>query len=141
MTGRVGHAEFVAALRERFPEVAADIAPDVDAGLLHLDMGAFLQHTLVHIRAGDPHGVTSCFAFADWLLQVGDEAVRNAVAVAYLEHLGFEGRKTSWAKPLLPPRLARLWSEVTDCMRQARGTAAPPVGDRSRRNDRRPSKA
>ena len=141
MTDKVGHAEFVAALRERFPAVAADIDHDAEAGLLHLEMGAFLQHTLAFIRAGDQHGVTTCFAFADWLLQVGDDTVCNAVAVSYLEHLGFEGRKTSWAKPLLSPRLSRVWSEVTNYMRQFRRSPSPLVGDKSPRHDRRPNKA
>lgn len=139
MTAKIGHTEFVAALRERLPAVAADI--DVEAGLLHLDMGALLQYTLACIRVGDQPSVTTCFEFADWLLQFGDDAVRNAVAVSYLEHLAFEGRKTSWAKALLSPRLARVWSEVTDYMRQVRGTSAPLAGSKLRRHDRRPNKA
>jgi hypothetical protein len=60
------------------------------------------------------------------------------VAVSYLEHLGFEGRKTSWAKPLLSPRLARVWTEVTDYMRRVRGSSAPLAGDKPRKHDRRP---
>lgn len=118
MSERVNHRAFVAALGARFPEVAASIDPEVEGGLLHLEMGAFLQHTMDAIRNGDRDVVAACFAFADDLLVRGDDAVVNAVYVSFLEHLVFEGRKTAWAKTVLSPRLEAARQEIAGYMQQ-----------------------
>lgn len=136
MNTKIGRAAFAAALRQRVPAIAAQLRSNSDSGL-HNATDALLQHTLALIRAGDKEGVTSCFAFADWALRVGDAAVRNSLAVSYLEHLSFEGRKNSWAKPLLTPGLAQAWHDVDDYMRQFRGRAAPLAAGKPRRRDRR----
>lgn len=117
---RIDRAAFVEALRLRFPSAHARIDPKIEGGLLHLEMGAFHQHLLDAIRAGDPGEVSRCFAFADELLQRGTADVTNAVAVSLLEHLQFDGRRTAWAKRLLTPALARAWSDVHACMQTLR---------------------
>ncbi|MBL8734275.1 MAG: hypothetical protein JNN13_18005 [Planctomycetes bacterium] len=131
MRAKVAHADFIDALRAQFPAAAAEIDPDIECGLLHLEVGAFCRHAEDAIRAGDAAAVRDCFRFAEWLLQHGDDAVVNAVNVSFLEHLLFEGRKTAWAKSLMPPALARAWQEMQDYMRQLRESARHP-GSRRR---------
>jgi len=126
MPDRVGHAGFIAALRLRFPTAAAEIDPDIEGGLLHLEMAAFTHHAEGCIRDGDATMVRECFLLADWLLQHGDDAVVNAVHVSFLEHLLFEDRKTAWAKSLMTPSLARAWEAIHDYMRQIGEARRPP---------------
>ena len=100
----IDDAGFIRELCERFPAIQDEIDPDLDDVLLCVEMGTFRRFTEEAINAGDRDLVIRCYQFADRLLAVGDDAVRNAVAVAYLEHLEFPAG-TEWAKDLLTTRL------------------------------------
>lgn len=78
---------FVSELHELFPAAADDIDPEIDEGLLHLEMGAFARYTAHTIEQGDRKEAIRCFQFAERLLKQGTPEVQNAVHVSYLEHL------------------------------------------------------
>jgi hypothetical protein len=106
MSNRVDHGRFVALLRERFPEVAAQIDATSE-GLLHMEMAALSRATQRAIDAQDREAVKRHFSFVDEVFRDGTTDVINAVNVSFLENLRFDGRKAgpTNARDLLPPRL------------------------------------
>jgi hypothetical protein len=59
---------------------------DEEPGLL-MDMDAFVYYTLILIKDKHIEEVKDIFLFVEKLLVEGDENVKNAVKVVYLEHL------------------------------------------------------
>jgi hypothetical protein len=115
MAAKIDHAQFIALLRQRFPEVAAAI-DDCSAGLLHPEMGTLGRATIDAIREGDVKAVKEHFAFVDEVYRDANAAVENAVNVSYLEHIDFDGRKAKaiGARELLTPRLRQAVKELED---------------------------
>jgi len=65
------------------------------------------------------------------MLRDGDEDVKNALYVSYLEHLEFQDgkRARAWAKAAMPPALHEAWQSVTDYNEAlARGSMSPKKG-------------
>ena len=97
---------FLTALAERFPEVSARIS-DLESGLLHLEMGVVSAATCSAIEAGNWQAVAAHFGFVGEVFSAGDDAVRNAVYVSYLENvlLGETATPFLSARAMLPPVL------------------------------------
>lgn len=108
MRGRIHRSEFVRQLKLELPE--ADPYLDGMRDGLTLEMGGFATFAGEAIERGDYETVARCFRFADRLLERGNRAVRNAVAVVFLENLRFEGLN-GW-----PSREPPIWA-VSHCSR------------------------
>ncbi len=98
---------FLKALTERFPEVAVRIG-ELESGLLHPEMGVVSDATRSAIEAGNWQAVAAHFCFVSEVFAAGNEAVRNAVYVSYLENvlLGETAAQFLSARTMLPPVLA-----------------------------------
>ncbi len=104
---------FLTALAERFPEITARIS-DVEAGLLHPEMSVVSAATRNAIEAGDWNAVAAHFKFVAEIFAGGNEAVRNAVCVSYLENvlLGETAVQFSTARAMLPSVLSKAMVEL-----------------------------
>jgi hypothetical protein len=104
---------FLLALTERFPEIAAQIS-DIEAGLLHPEMSVVSTATRNAIEVGDWQAVATHFEFVGEVFAGGNEAVRNAVYVSYLENvlLGETATQFSFARAMLPPVLGEAMVEL-----------------------------
>jgi hypothetical protein len=112
---KIDHPQFIAMLRQRFPDVA-EVIDDCSAGLLHLEVAALGRATIEAVRDGDVKAVMDHFAFADEVYRYADAAVENAINVCYLEHIDFERRKAKAikARELLTPRLRQAVKELEE---------------------------
>jgi hypothetical protein len=97
--------DFIAAVREEFPELDSVIKED--EGLFYLQVGSLVSYTQGAIDDGDSREVQRQFEFMRRAWLAGDNEVQNALGVAYLEHLNFQDGKQSrsWAWGLLPEPL------------------------------------
>ena len=118
----IDHEQFICELYQRFPAVRDEIDPEIEGGLLHLEVSAFTRLTLQAIEATNRDAVTRCFQFAERLLVHGDNAVKNAVYVSYLENLEFAEESQLWAADLMPRALLRAWFEIQEYMDKISGT-------------------
>lgn len=103
--------------REQFPELligrVPEVAPVVDEHfadndelLLHILMADVLRFTVEAYGKGDLRLSQRCLAFVELALLTGDDAVVNAVALSFVEHVGaFPGETpsfiASWPPALL----------------------------------------
>jgi hypothetical protein len=112
-TTAIDHQAFVAELTRLFPDALADIDPDIDGGLLHLEMGAFCRFTEEAIKREDRAILVRCFQFVERLLLNGDASVKNAVHVSYLEHLDLESAEGRKARAHMPSAVIAAWNDIT----------------------------
>jgi len=100
----VNHNRFIAALTKRFPEVGQRIDED-DRGVLTLEMHTFCEATREAISKCDSCRVGAYLRFVDWAYAMGDNEVKGAIRVSYLEHIDFESPKGMVAGRHLTPLL------------------------------------
>ncbi len=99
--------EFVAELSREFPDIAEELDDETCQDLLYVQTGVFARYTQTAIDHGDRGLTARCFLAADRAAAGGDDAVRNAIGVSFLEHLNFQDGKVrrEWAFDLLSERL------------------------------------
>jgi hypothetical protein len=125
----IGRDALLAELNNRFPELAGELADETWAGLLHLEVGCFARYTQEQIEARNVERLRECYECARRFFVQGDEPVKNAIYVSYLENLNFEDgkRERAWAKAALPAELQRAYRELLEYMaRLSRAGGAPP---------------
>jgi hypothetical protein len=110
----VDRADVVAILLKEFPTLANELTDETWAGLVHLEVGCFSYYTQQQIESGSRAELARCYWAATKFLMDGDDAVRNAIYVSFLEHLNFEDgkRPRRWAKDAMPPRLRAGYEEI-----------------------------
>jgi hypothetical protein len=106
---------FLVALAARFPDIAGNIS-DIESGLLHPEMGVVSDATRVAIAARDWETVAAHFQFISEVFAGGNDAVRNAVYVSYLENvlLGESSSEFAEARSILPPLLSHAMLELEE---------------------------
>jgi phosphoglycerate-specific signal transduction histidine kinase len=104
---------FLRALANRFPETAATIS-EIESGLLHPEMAVVSHATQEAIKEQRWDAVASHFAFIEEVFAGGNEAIKNAVNVSYLENifLGETSASHASARALLPVKLAEALAEL-----------------------------
>ena len=104
---------FLRALAKRFPEIAVNI-DEIDSGLLHLEIAVVSRATHEAVRAQRWEMVASHFAFMEEVFAGGNEAIKNAVCVSYVENifLGETSVGHVHARAMLPPELATALAEL-----------------------------
>jgi hypothetical protein len=110
----VDPARFVHLVASAFPELGADLA-DVD-GLETVQTRIFCDHTQAAIDRGDIGVVVTCFDIADRVIVDGDDPMKNAIHVSFLEDLDFRGSHGSEAFRKLTPALREGWSDINAYM-------------------------
>lgn len=106
-------AEFHSLVIREFPILAQDF-DDWSDELLHLQMMEFQIFTQDAIAARSFEAVERCFAIATTALNTGDEALRNAIYVSYLEGLDFRSEAGKHAATLMPTDLKKGRHDVLD---------------------------
>ena len=98
---------FLQVLAARFPEIAANIS-DIECGLLHPEMAVVSRATREAIKAQSWQTVVAHFSFIGEVFVGGNEAIRNAVYVSYLENvfLGESSAEFVSARAMLPSTLS-----------------------------------
>jgi hypothetical protein len=98
-------------------------------GLIHLQVSEFLRFTQSAIETRSFEVVCRCFAIANTALVGGDDSLRNAIYVSYLEHLDLRSDAGRHAAQLMPAELAKGRDEVLDYDEQLLGRKLP-IDDR-----------
>jgi len=83
-------------------------------GLLHLQVSEFRQFTQNAIEAHSFEVASSCFQIATTALCEGDEELRNAIYVSYLEDLDFRSDAAKQAKQLMSSELKKGLDDILD---------------------------
>jgi hypothetical protein len=110
----VGRDDVVATLLAEFPNLVEELAEESLVGLLHLEVACFRRYTQTQVEDGNRRELDHCYRIATAFLMDGDEAVKNAIYVSYLEHLNFDDgkRPRQWAKAAMPARLSAGYAEI-----------------------------
>jgi hypothetical protein len=83
-------------------------------GLLHLQVSEFRQFTQNAIEAHYFGVVSRCLQIATIALREGDDALRNAIYVSYLEDLDFRSDAAKQAKQLMPGELKKGLDDILE---------------------------
>ena len=105
-------AGFVQLVASSYPDLGAEL--DEDDGLEMVQMRIFCDHTQAAIDRGDIGVVVTCFDIADRVIADGDDAMKNAIHVAFLEDLDFRGPHGKKAFTKLTPALQKGWRDINE---------------------------
>ena len=103
--------DFRAAVLSEFPQLTDDLEGDDD--LPYIQVGVFATFTQAAKGRADWDTYERCVRIADPLLARASGDLENALYVAYLEHLDFDGPRGPKAWSLLSPELQRAWRRIT----------------------------
>jgi hypothetical protein len=103
-------SDFRRAVLDEFPALHEAFAGDDE--LPYLQVGAFALFTQRAKGQADWDCYRRCVRLADRLLARAAPDLENALYVAYLEHLDFEGPRGSTAWRLLTPALQAAWQRI-----------------------------
>jgi hypothetical protein len=118
---------FLKELKETFPQLKDAI--NSEHGLLHLEMHVFRDFAQGAIRLGNAKEVRRCFMVAEKYYNDGNESMKNAVVVSFVEHL--ELHDARWAWELLGQSLKDVYSRCVEA-----GMARPLPYLSARRDNR-----
>lgn len=139
-TPKLHRSEFLRRLVAAFPALREAMRGEHTG--LHTEMSVFREFTQQAIDAGDAPLVARCFAFASESLSYANSALRNALAVSYLEDLNFGGPKRAFAERLLPEPLNALRASVLGYLFAITGKQRwPAEAEASSTRRRRPPKS
>jgi len=82
--------------------------------LLHLQVSEFRQFTQNAIEAHSIGVVSSCFQIATAALREGDDALKNAIYVSYLEELDFRSDAAKEVQQLMPDELKKGLNDILE---------------------------
>lgn len=102
---RLHRSIFLKELKGTFPILRTAI--NAQYGLLHLEMHVFLDFTQRSISLGNDKDVRLCFMIAEKYYSNGNNRMKNAIVVSFIEHLDFGNAK--WAWQLLSEALRNLY--------------------------------
>jgi hypothetical protein len=113
--GEMAEAEIDA---QRFAELVTTAFPQLLEGFrewqgfVHLQMAEFLDLTISGINDGDWATVQRCLQVADPLLRLGNDSIRNAVYVSYLEGLPRDEDVRTQINEMMSPQLRQGWTDI-----------------------------
>ena len=100
-------------LAGEFPQLRKELE-DWEDDLWHLQMGEFLNFTQEAIEARSFDVVRKSFEIATTALKGGDDALLNAIYVAFLEQLDFHSDAEKEASLLMPAELKKAQYDILD---------------------------
>ncbi|MGY8637335.1 hypothetical protein RAD15_33195 [Bradyrhizobium sp. 14AA] len=101
---------FLKELKDTFPDLRSEI--NAQHGLLHLEVGVFAGFVQRAIALGNAKDVALCFKLAEKYHREGNDQLRNAIGVSFVEHLNLGNAK--WAWELLGPILKKEYLQLAD---------------------------
>jgi hypothetical protein len=108
----MNEADFEKLVLSEFPDLREDF--EEWEGLIHLQVSDFCRFTQAAIEAGSFEMVSRCFEIANAALVQGDESLRNAMYVSYLEHLDLRSDLGKQAAQLMPSQLRQGRHDILD---------------------------
>lgn len=98
---------FLKEVKEKFPEIRKAI--NSEGGLLHCEVGVFLDYVMQLIRKHDKERVIDAFKIIERHYHLGNRELANAIAISFLEDLdlGLSKGNVSWAYEYLPKSLIK----------------------------------
>jgi hypothetical protein len=103
-------ADFRQALLATFPDLFDEFD---EVGPAYVQIGQFAAFTQEAKGRADWETYRGCVGLAERFLLDADAELQNALNVAYLEHLDFEGPRGPEAWRLLGPSLQNAWRRIT----------------------------
>ena len=107
---KLHRSQFIKEIKRKWPHLAAAI--NAEHGLLHLEMAVVRKFAQDLISSGDREALAQCFAMVEKFEAGGNENLRNAIDVSFIEDLDFsdtEKRSRRWAWDMLPGSLKELY--------------------------------
>jgi hypothetical protein len=101
---------FLKELKDSFPNLRSEI--NAQHGLLHLEVGVFTSFVQRAITLGNAKDVASCFRLVEKYYMDGNDQLRNAIGVSFVEHLNLGNAQ--WAWELLGPILKKEYLQLAD---------------------------
>ena len=108
--GDLHRSVFLKELKDTFPDLRAEV--NAQHGLLHLEMHVLADFARRAIAAGAKKDAVSCFKFVEKYCRDGNDELRNAVDVSFVEHLNLGDAQ--WAWDLLGPVLKKEYLQLVD---------------------------
>ncbi len=108
----INHNVFVTLLKHHFPEVYSKI-DYASAGLLHCEMGVFLQESL-SLYSNREKLTRTHFDFANKILKRADSDVLNALTVSYIEGFVLGSKDEQTAREWMPEDLKELYDDFQE---------------------------
>jgi len=98
-------------IKKAFPELRKDL--NEEHGLLHCEMHRFCDFVQSLIANDEKDKLIKAFQIIEYHFMNGNEALVNAIAVSFLEHLdlGLTKDTPSWANQYLPQSLRQFYKE------------------------------
>ena len=115
--------EFEELVLSRFPNLRKDF--EEWEGSLHLQVSKFWRFTQSAIEARSLGVVSECFEIATYALSEGNDELRNAIYVSYLEHLDLRSEAGKYAANLMPPKLEEARCAILDYDEELLGNRRP----------------
>jgi hypothetical protein len=106
--GGLHRSIFLKEVRDTFPDLRDEI--NSQYGLLHLEMGVFADFVQRAITLGNKNDVALCFKLAEKYYKDGNDGMKNAIGVSFIEHLHLQNAQ--WAWELLGPILKRVYLQL-----------------------------
>ena len=128
--------EFVDLVCREFPDIAEEVRDQDD--LLYMQVGVFATRVQQMVDEGDRPALKRAVHLAQRTRNEGDANLRNAISVAFLEHLTFNGATGERALAMLTSDLRQEWQKLQSFMASmdkhpGNPAKAPPKRTRSRR--------
>ena len=108
--GDLHRSVFLKELKDAFPDLRSEI--NAQHGLLHLEVSVFTGFAQRAITLGDAKDVALCFNLAEKHYRNGNDQLRNAIGVSFVEHLNLANAQ--WAWDLLGPVLKKVYLQLAD---------------------------
>jgi len=104
-------SEFLRLLKERLPELKRVV--NQQEGLLHFEVDQLRKRAQRAIFDGDKVALDTCLRLAEEGYSKGDQTLKNAIDVSFIEGLDFLTPHNSylWAWQMMPNPLKRLYED------------------------------
>jgi hypothetical protein len=107
---RLHRSIFLKEVNDAFPGLRDEI--NSQHGLLHLEVHVFADFVRRAITLESAKDVALCFKLAEKYYRDGDDRMKNAIGVSFVEHLDLHN--APWAWELLGPILKREYLQLVD---------------------------
>ena len=108
--GSLYRSIFLQEVKGTFPDLRDEI--NAQCGLLHLEVGVLADFVQRAITLENTRDVALCFKLAEKYYRHGNDRLKNAIGVSFIEHLHL--RDAQWAWDLMGPILQREYLQLVD---------------------------
>ena len=114
MTKLIDAKGFFELITSEYPDLRE--ALEEDGGLVTMQISTFHNHVQQAIDQGNFKVLDKSYKIACQILEHGDDGLKNAIHVSFLEHLDFRGPYGTKAFSLMPTNLVNAWKDINQYM-------------------------